>query len=90
MKKPADLFSGARKAEKPKPAREDPFAAGEPSITAESIAGTNALGMLAAERETQNVIAYNNRVAEKKARETLEEAKWQEILARRNLHRQMA
>lgn len=89
MKRPADLISGARKAAAPsKPAPEDPFASA-PSIPSADIAGTQALGVLAVESAERNRLVYNQRVAQQKAKEAAEEAKWQEILARRKLHGQM-
>lgn len=89
MRKPADLISGAKKAAAPsKPAAEDPFV-GTPSIPAADITGTYALGVLAVERAEENRLAYNQRVARQKSKEVAEEAKWQEILARRKLHGQM-
>jgi hypothetical protein len=90
MKKPLDLVSGAIQATKPgKPQAKDPFV-GEPSIPRENISGTHALAMLATDRAAERYAAIAARREYQKARTAAEDAKWQEILARRTLHGQLS
>jgi hypothetical protein len=88
MRKPRDLVSGALKTKPVAEPAPDPFVH-EAAITAAGVAGANLLGALAADREAQNVIAHNLRVQYQKDKEAAEDSKWEEILARRRLHKQM-
>jgi hypothetical protein len=90
MKKPLDLVSGVKQAVNPgKPQAKDPFV-GEPSIPREDVAGTHALAMLATDRAAERYAAIAARREHQKAIAAAEDAKWQEILARRTLHGQLS